>query len=692
MITCLSAALLASGCSCSENLGGDGEGEEDTAGEPPPAEGETEAEAPPEAEPQPEETVETIDTPDAAETAEDGEGDEVIPDVEEEEEIYDPSDCTMPPVIPEDPVDPAQTKFALQMLHFNIQYVAGGLQGFCPAACDYDEAETEDLIIRESFIPVLDFYLAHPDWKVDIELPSYMVEILAERFPDELHKLQILTQRGQVSLISFHYSAQLFLAFPSYDEEKSWEMTRDIFERYCLPLSTVVFNQEGQFGEGRHEFMRGHGYTIGVLPKNLFRYIRGDAPHWPYYTLRGTDVVIGPSDIDPASGIEVAWPFFDDGEKLAAANDLDPYFGDLYHFDPAKMVDYETQLQGLEDQGYKITTIKDYVSHLKGQGVAQPDMGPVLDGTWQPSSTDGLHRWLGGMGVVPWSVNERDNEVRTTNYRTRTLLEAADILIDYTETTLGVDYSAFRDSMTQAWRHLLLAEVSDATGINPWVGEINYSLNHCSEAGFIADYVFNEMKGDLGANYVSVDLLTRGVEELDAMPPPETFPPGLPPMAVQVSAPHRDIAAAWYDTGSAEGKTQLRLVVSFSAMTDITTDARTLIVSFPRTSDRIVYSPGLLETELVDYGLDEFIFQEGKHWLPLPNGIIGLGDGWYVIKHTQSVHVAARVQRDVAMIDFEDDTQPALESAQWVFELFNGSMGEALDLANRINVRPVVVK
>ena len=671
----LLAALLAQGCTCGGNVDGDGDVEDD-------------AEATPEAEPPQDDGGEAVDLPEgvADEESEDA------ADAEESGDVAGPPDCSMPPVIPEDPVDPALTKFALQMLHFNIQYVAGGLAGFCPAFCDYDEAGTEDLIIRESFIPVLDLYLAHPSWKVDIELPSYMIEVLAARFPDELEKLRILTQRGQVSLISFHFSAQLFLAFPVYDQQKSYELTRDIFERYCLPLSPVVFNQEGEFGEGRHEFMRGHGYTIGVFPKNLYRYIRGEAPQWPYYRLRGTDVVIGPSDIDPASGIQVVWPFFDDGEKLAAASDLDPYFGDLFRFDPAKMAEYEAQLQGLEDAGYKITTIEDYVNHLKGRGVPQPDMGPVLDGTWQPSSTDGLHRWMGGMGEVPWSGAERDNLVRTTNYQTRTLLEAADILLSHAEATLGADYGAARDSMMQAWRHLLFAEVSDATGINPWSGEIDYSLNHSWAAGAIADSVFSELKGDLGAAFVSVDLLARSVEALDAVPPPESFPPGLPPMAVQISAPHRDIETAWYDTGSAEGRTQLRLVVSFSAMTDIATDARTLIVGFPRTSDRIVYSPGLLETELVDYGLDEFIFQDGRHWLPLPNGIIGLGDDWYVIKHVQTVHVAARVQRDVAMIDFEDDTQANLERAVWIFELFQGSADEALDLANRINVWPVVVR
>ena len=139
------------------------------------------------------------------------------------------------------------------------------------------------------------------------------------------------------------------------------------------------------------------------------------------------------------------------------------------------------------------------------QGIEQPDMGAVLDGTWQPSSTDGIHRWMGGMGVTPWSGNEKDNVVRTANIRTGINLRAADVLIDYAEDTLSEDYSAFRDSMWDAWRHLLFAEVSDATGINPWIGEVNYSLGHSTEADLIAEYVVTELKADLETNYAAID-------------------------------------------------------------------------------------------------------------------------------------------------------------------------------------------
>ena len=62
--------------------------------------------------------------------------------------------------------EPAAGRWALSLFHFNIQYVAGGLRGFMPGRLeshfDFDEAETEDLIIRESYLPLLDILEAHP--------------------------------------------------------------------------------------------------------------------------------------------------------------------------------------------------------------------------------------------------------------------------------------------------------------------------------------------------------------------------------------------------------------------------------------------------------------------------------------------------------------------------------------------------
>src|SRR5262245_11722034 len=101
------------------------------------------------------------------------------------------------------PARAATSRFALSMLHFNVQYVAGGLVGFLALpnpATDLNAEQVEDAIVRESFEPVLDLFLAHPTWGVDIELQGYMLDVLAARHPKVLDKLRTLAVTGQIEV------------------------------------------------------------------------------------------------------------------------------------------------------------------------------------------------------------------------------------------------------------------------------------------------------------------------------------------------------------------------------------------------------------------------------------------------------------------------------------------------------------
>ena len=143
--------------------------------------------------------------------------------------------------------------YALALFHFNIQYVAGGLIGLFNeplqpwmTGWEVSAEDLEDQIVTESFEPILDLYLSHPGWGVDIELQGYFIEVLAERHPQVLEKLRTLVLSGQGELVSFHYSDQLFIAYSREDLERSQAVNRDVFERYDIPLSGTVFCQEGQ--------------------------------------------------------------------------------------------------------------------------------------------------------------------------------------------------------------------------------------------------------------------------------------------------------------------------------------------------------------------------------------------------------------------------------------------------------------
>jgi len=614
-----------------------------------------------------------------------------------------PSACEAPPELAPDPADPAGTKYALSMFHFNLEYVIGGLSYLDDAgqevpilgmadALGWDDQRVEDWIITDTFQPILDLYEAHPGWRVTLEFQGRFVEALAQRHPAILEQLRRMAQAGQAELVSFHYDDQLFLAFPREDLQRSMDHTKEVFERYCLPLSGVVFNQEGQAGEGRQQMLVDNGYTIGVYPKNLWRYVHEGEPYWPYYESRGGTLIVGPGGIDPASGVELAWTFFDDGELRAVTEGVNPYMAPLFQTDPARVAEYEDKLQGLADDGYKITSITDYVHQLALRGVEKKPAPPLVDGTWQPPSTDSIHRWLGGRSQAFVGADE-DNRVRAGNAVARMHVAALQVLTDYAASE-GVleDVGAAQADAALAWEKLWRAEVSDCSGVNPWRGEVLFGIRTNE---WLMNYTAQRtgvLLAALGKPHAQVDLATRQVTLLDSLPAVGNSPPPVDsgPTAPVVHGDGRQVTTHWFQVGAHTW----RYVVEFSAAVEDDgcgdCDYRLVSVGFPRTADALLYTPGLAEDEVLEQPFDVFHFLEGHVYLPLSNGLIGLGDDLWVVKHVRQVHIAARVGPAHPDVDFIDATIPADEAATWTFEVFQGTKAEALALANRLNLTPAV--
>ena len=601
--------------------------------------------------------------------------------------------CEMPAVQEWD-TDSGATKFALTMFHYNIEYVAGGLEGwddvdsFCGETCEgWDNQAVEDWIVRETFAPVVEFYHEHPDWGVNFEMQAYMLHSINERFPELMPKLREMVARGQLELSSIHWADQLFLAYPLEDLQRSNAMTKSTFEDLCMPLSGVVFNQEGQAGEGRQKFLAEHGYTIGVFPKNLFRYVRDGEAWWPYYTSYGQQMIVGPGAPDPAAGIEVDWLFFDDGELLAISG-LGPYAAPIDKYLPSKLRDYEQKLQASEAAGYRITTISDYVKHLQGRGVEARPAPPLLDGTWQPPSTDSIHRWLGGLGDAPYSAgHEQDNKVRTGNYRARTELKAADVLYEHWKAANTAD-AALEVQLADGWRTMMHAEVSDGSGVNPWAGEIRWCLLLNDEVIQLAEGLISELKTRLSTPHVMIDLSSETATPLDDLPLPEQLTEVASQLAeFQVIAAGREQTVTWREVVADK---QWRIEIALGAVQG--EEERTITAEFPWYDTKIVYSPGLMDETAVEYDRSEFSYLDPEVYLPLPNGLIGLGNDFYAIKHTHHNHIAARMPENESVIQFIDETAPIEESVLWFFDVFKGDRAEALAAANRLNIKPVVYR
>jgi hypothetical protein len=617
--------------------------------------------------------------------------------------MVDPPSCESAPDIDTPIPSLEQKKFALSLFHFNLQYVIGGLyydddQGERRDILDnaaigmgWNNDRLEDWIITETFNPILELYQAHPDWSVTIELQGYMLEVLAERHLAILNRLREMAQTGQVEVVSFHYAAQLFLAFPKEDLVRSIRKTKEIFASYCIPLSGVVFNQEGQAGPGRQRVLLEEGYIIGVFPKNLFRYAQGEVERWPYYQQEGGDLIVGPAGYDPQSGIQVAWTFFDDGELRAVREAVNPYSAPLGGRDQARLDEYEAQIQDLVEQGYLVSTITSYVAHLKAQEVEQPEAPPLVDGTWQPPSTDSIHRWLGGRSQF-FVGAEEDTKIRSGNMVVREAAAAVQVLYEEAVSQgLGSDRD-WVSRLDRMWRNVWHSQVSDFTGVNPWRGEIVYGLRMNRWLRQETLYLRTQLLDALGWDFVKVDLKERTAVPSDGIPiyeAPDIAEEGY--ISADIIAMGRQINQTWYRLADQHYLLDLHISEQVEFVNEMgeDIDGAEIQVSFPRTEEVLEYSPGLIEDEVYRHELSEFNLLLDHIYLPLPNGLIGIGDGWYIIKDTKLNHVAGRVT-SAPTIDFIDRAIQTTTPARWQFHLVYADADEALEIANRLNIYPIV--
>lgn len=542
----------------------------------------------------------------------------------------------------------------LNLFHFNIQYCAGGVEElWADQGFDASDEALQDATVTESFLPVLEVLEAHPDWTFTLEMQGLMVDVMAERHPEVLARLQALAAAGQVELVSFHWSDTLFTAFGVRDAEKSAELTRRSFEAQGLELSEVVFTQEGQFSQGMLDRMPEWGYRIAVLPHNLGEYLWGsiDAEIYSY-----GEVLVLPS----RSNAYVDWAFLDDGE-LWATGDLNCYLGPAFVYDAEATAERVSQLEAMEAEGARIAGISAYVDSLEVEPVALP---PVLDGTWQPDETGDLFRWMGGAGEL-WAETEQDNAVRVANHRARASLLAA-------ESVPGAD----ADLIEAAWKYLLLSEVSDSTGWNPFESEVAYSLYYAGLAETAAEEAVAPVCD--GASQLFVQ--GAGGEAPTVTPdgaPSETSAeqPARPDWLEPLSS-GRDAELVWradadgwrLDVEVAEGEGPFTLSFPWDAQSYVTVPA---------------LGDALVEVDAADIYADDI-------GLPLSWGLSHLREGWSLVLHHDSVFLAANYSRARQVVELVDEVAPS-SAFTWTFHLVGEGMADPVELARRLNVEPDVV-
>jgi hypothetical protein len=298
-----------------------------------------------------------------------------------------------------------------------------------------------------------------------------------------------------------------------------------------------------------------------------------------------------------------------------------------------------------------------------------------------------MRRWLGGSGLVDMGYAcERDNLVLTTNVQSRHWLEVAETLVAEAEREQLITEGSYDPVLIGCWKDMLLAAVTDATGINPFINEINYGLSHAAAARDCADMVITAVAPGFGGPFVQIDTRTGSVTKVDDLPSEATAPTD-PFMSETdgfvVDAPGRTTQVEW---AGVLGQETIHKVTITASEPD--NRQRTLEVVFPLNLDGFYLTPGLIEDDAFFHPMSDFEFQEGAISLPVANGLVGLDTDLWLIKQTSSVHIAATFLMD-GKVRFIDDTLDPEKGASWTFWIVEGNKADALDLASRLNLHPM---
>ena len=487
----------------------------------------------------------------------------------------------------------APKKVALALYHFNLQYVAGN-------------HEIEKRIIEESVIPLFDFYESHPTYKGDFEIQAWALEIMDQQYQPELAQLRSLIDRGQLELIVVHYSDQFFIGYPALDMKKSVEISDKILKRLNLKRTRIFLGQEIQYTAGIISALNDQ-YDMISLSGNPYSYYLENAYPLMTETFHGKEMLIFPGGGKKDLGwCQWDWAFFDDGEVFSTKD----YRSNFYRVPEWEKANMEKFSQ-LAEKGYEFLTISEFSQLLLDHGYQPPPMEYLPEGTWNMDG-GGPYNWLGKQR----SGNEKDGLTRARNFITRGEVMVAEQWLKRS----GKNHPPYSDILEKAWKHLLLSEVSDASGWSPWPIEVEYADLHADTAEGLA----REVMGALMDDHTSTVIDTRNQNHHFRLKKMMVTPLDTLPVSIQFSGKSWDM-----DLQKIE-RNLIKISLSVRPNED-----RSAEIRFPLTGKKHFYSPPMGEDALIKIPKD----LKNDPILSLTNGLLTLGNGWNLIKDNFIEHL-----------------------------------------------------
>jgi hypothetical protein len=564
------------------------------------------------------------------------------------------------------------THFVVSYFHFNVQYKCG-------------DPVVEERIINGSIRNLLDFYYEKPQYKFSFEIQGYAIEVMSRDYPDILVTIRELTERGQMELIITHYSDQFFIAYPELDLKKSIELSDDVLQRNNIRRSNVFGCQEWQWSPVLPEIMNEYGYTIFMGQDYVFKeitdYNESKGIYVPYeetciwetawnddsvYIVLDKHAEIDRTDEDENKILFSKWAFHQDGELVNTR-----VYGNDFQFIEERQEDFEEDLETYEEEGYEFVTLSEftYTALEKGLGAHQLDTIPC-------TAENDVFLWSGEKK----NDYENDTDINTLRYGARTSLLTLETILDkadeydinVSDEMLAIlekhDIDVWNEDnlITNLWRELFLAEVTDSTGKIPSEIEVEYSIEKATNIINACEEIVSITTEELDLeSVVLIDTKKDKIYEEFQLPTYETTET---PILFNVRADDYLYDCYKYS----ETLYLLEILVN-------PTDECS--ISFNVSQEDVSYSP--LATD--DYMNLEDFESIGLYFM-LANGWIYLGNDTSIIKVCTTRHVSMRLKNQGVQFREENIT----ETVYYQFFIHFGDKEDSLEFANRLNVRPCV--
>ncbi len=545
----------------------------------------------------------------------------------------------------------AQKKYAISMFHYNLQYVAG----------DY---KIENRIIKESLYPALQWFEKNPQYKADFEIQGYGIEVLAEEYPKVFKLFKKLVDKGQIELVIAHYSDQFFIAYPGLDLERSIKISDEILKKYQMKRSKVFFAQEIQWTPAYATILK-HTHNLVVTSSDPHNHYRGKT--MPLVNVKyGNDQILGliGAGEKKLKNIEWTYAFLDDGEVF---NSLD-YRSNFYRVPEQEKKNID-KYKRLKKEGYKFITMSELVTILKKDKDYQiPDYEYVPEGTWN-MSVCGPFMWMGRQR----SGVETDGITRALSYEVRGKVLAAEKLIKK-EKENQQDQAELNKLLLEAWKHLLLSEVSDSSGWTPWLVEVQYTANEVAHVEKLLSQIFNILKKNTLKKGEILEVNTKtGLSKKVNKIPDKIYSYAYLPVTFSVKA-------AGYNAEIKKVKDGL-FVLDIEAYRP---DDGAVEIAFETATDGLYYSAGAGEEIYVSVPTN----LKNDPAMSLSNGFINLGTGYNLIKDCSVEHIAATWRQKEQKLVFREELNPKNPKMNMRFYIEKGTPESGLQMANSINTWP----